>query len=213
MFKKTVSDETKLKLSLSHIGKKDSEETRKKKSESQKNHKVSDRTIERVRLLNLGKSSAMKGITAENHHSSIKVIQLKDNKIINTYCSIRNAAESLGFSSGTTVTNFCKSGRKLKDGSILEFEDKTYNSVKGYKMTDNHKTKLSKSKKGIPNLKISKKVIQINPEEGKEISIFNSAKEAAEHFGSKSGGSHITQCCRGKRKKAYGFEWRYYGSY
>lgn len=39
---------------------------------------------------------------------------------------------------------------------------------------------------------------------------WNSIKEAADHLQiSKNGRGHITKCCKGRKKKAYNYIWRY----
>lgn len=40
--------------------------------------------------------------------------------------------------------------------------------------------------------------------------VFNSLREAAAHFG-KEKASHITECCKGKRKQYLNYKWSYYG--
>lgn len=47
----------------------------------------------------------------------------------------------------------------------------------------------------------------------KLIKEWGSIKEAAEYLGiSKNGRGHITECCKGRRNKAYGYIWKYANS-
>ena len=45
--------------------------------------------------------------------------------------------------------------------------------------------------------------------EGNYINTFPSAKDAAQSLNNKPSPSHISECCAGKRKSAYGYVWRY----
>ena len=72
--------------------------------------------------------------------------------------------------------------------------------------TEETKKKMSKSRIGInkgPKSPNAKKVKCI--ETGK---IFNCIKDAKEFLGAKGHGN-ISACCKGKRKKAYGYHWEY----
>ncbi|MDH6371760.1 ribosomal protein L19 [Paenibacillus sp. PastF-3] len=51
------------------------------------------------------------------------------------------------------------------------------------------------------------KVKQIK--DGRTIRVYNSIQEALESVANRRTGSIINECCRGKRKSAYGYEWRY----
>lgn len=58
--------------------------------------------------------------------------------------------------------------------------------------------------------KISKQVSMIDPETDKVLKTFSSITEALIFLGkNKSGTSHISQVCKGNRKIAYGYKWRY----
>jgi len=51
-------------------------------------------------------------------------------------------------------------------------------------------------------------VEQLDPETNEVIAIFESANAAARSLG-KNKGNHITEVCKGKNLKAYGYKWRY----
>lgn len=54
------------------------------------------------------------------------------------------------------------------------------------------------------------KVIQLNKETNEVISYFDSITDAAMSLGVQNhGGSHISDVCRGKRKTAYGYKWKF----
>lgn len=53
---------------------------------------------------------------------------------------------------------------------------------------------------------VSKPVLQLDSNDN-IINRFSSASEAERHLNGK--GSHISCCCLGKRKTAYGYKWKY----
>ena len=56
--------------------------------------------------------------------------------------------------------------------------------------------------------KIRKTIIQLDKDTEEVLQIFSSLKEAYESLGKQSSG-HIAAVCKGKRKTAYGFKWKY----
>lgn len=58
--------------------------------------------------------------------------------------------------------------------------------------------------------KLKKRVLMLDKETEKPLKIFSSLREAAKDItGSTDGNSHIGQVCRGKRKSAYGYKWKF----
>ena len=55
--------------------------------------------------------------------------------------------------------------------------------------------------------RFSKSVLQLDLDNNNIINKFSSATEAEKYLGGK--GSHVSCCCLGKRKTAYGYKWRY----
>lgn len=55
----------------------------------------------------------------------------------------------------------------------------------------------------------SKQIIQLDKETGEEIQVFNSGREAARFLGDERKRQHIEEVCKGQRKSAYGFKWKY----
>ena len=80
---------------------------------------------------------------------------------------------------------------------------------KGKRLSEEAKQKISKAKKGKTQGKEhhrSKKVAQYD-KEGNLIRIYDAAREAWRKTGINSG--HISECCRGGRKSAGGYIWKY----
>ena len=81
------------------------------------------------------------------------------------------------------------------------------NSHYGKHLSEETKRKMSERKKGIPNIKLSKPVLQIDKQTNEIIAEFPSVSEVKRMFNFNAG--HIASCCRGIRKQAYGFIWKY----
>lgn len=102
--------------------------------------------------------------------------------------------------------------------SNLEFCDNLYNSNygtrnkrlaekrKGVLFSEEHKNNLSKALTNRSDK--SKPVLQIDKNTNEVIAEFPSAAEAGRQLGFQRN-SHISECCRGKYKTAYGYFWRY----
>ena len=96
-------------------------------------------------------------------------------------------------------------------------EDKTNNSVENleyctYEYNCNYGTRneragkaISKAKKGIPNEKCSKKILQFTLD-GEFIREWQSMAECTRNGFDQS---NVCNCCQGKRKSAYGYIWKY----
>lgn len=72
-------------------------------------------------------------------------------------------------------------------------------------------SKFLKSKKVVIDgySKTSHKVLQIDVETDEVVAIYESISQAGRVLDNKSASSHIGSCCKGKRKSAYGFKWKY----
>lgn len=57
---------------------------------------------------------------------------------------------------------------------------------------------------------ISKKVAQLDLKTGEILNIFPSCNEALRSLGKSIHSSHISDVCKGKRKSAYGYKWKFY---
>lgn len=111
-------------------------------------------------------------------------------KLIKTWNSIKEASETLKIDGGT-ITNVCKGKYyRTAGGYIWQYysgePDATVKSVKPYK----------------------KRVAQY-AQNGDVICVYESISEAARCVGA-TANTHIIACCKGLRKTAYGYIWRYY---
>lgn len=79
---------------------------------------------------------------------------------------------------------------------------------KGKTRSEENKLNLSIAKKGIPNPKNSKIVIQYDLE-GNFIKEWSSIKDANLYLGKDKDSGVIGECCKGKKQTAYKFKWRY----
>ena len=88
-----------------------------------------------------------------------------------------------------------------------ETRKKLSEANKGKHLSEETKDKISKSLKGIPNIKLSKPVLQIDQLTDTIIAEYPSIREIERQLGYCKG--IICQCCNGKQKSAYGFIWKY----
>ena len=112
-------------------------------------------------------------------------------KIISKYRSVTIASKENNISKGTIV--FCATGRtKTGGGFIWCYEDDYYDGKYDGFVADETK----------------KPVAQINMKTGEILKVFLSVTEAKAEIGGKSA-SDISQCCKGIRKSAYGYKWKF----
>lgn len=88
-----------------------------------------------------------------------------------------------------------------------ETKHKLSETKKGKKLSEEHKRKIGESHKGIPKLKLSKPVLQINKDTNEVIAEFFNINEVEKQLGYNH--SHISKCCLGKSKTAYEYKWQY----
>ena len=79
-------------------------------------------------------------------------------------------------------------------------------SALGHKLSEESKIKISKAKKGKPNTKLAKRVVQIK--DNGDVVRWNSVAEC-----NKNGFKTIDRVCRGERQQAYGCKWMYEDDY
>ena len=115
-----------------------------------------------------------------------------DGKLIKAWDSVKEASETLKIDGGT-ITNVCKGKYYRTAGGYIwryynDEPDAMVKSVKPYK----------------------KRVAQY-AQNGDVICVYESISEAARCVGA-TANAHIIACCKGLRKTAYGYVWRYYNA-
>lgn len=177
------SEETRKKLSECHKGKKRSEEIRKKLCEANKGKHLSEETRKKI-------SKAQKGRKLSEEHKRKLSESHKGKKLSQeTRKKLSESRKGMVFSEEYKLNL-----RKIR---------------KGRKLSEETKHKISKSLKGIPNIKLSKPVLQIDKNTNEVIAEFSSALEVQRQLGYSQ--SNISACCNEKPhyNSAYGFKWKY----
>ena len=94
-------------------------------------------------------------------------------------------------------------GKKHTDETIRKMSE----VKKGKKRSAETVRKMRESLTGIPNLKLSKQVLQIDIETDEIVAEFPSMAEVYRQLGFFQ--STISKCCNNKQKTAYGYKWQY----
>lgn len=123
-------------------------------------------------------------------------------------------------------------GRKHSEDAKAKMSEKAQGRkvwCEGKKLTDLHKLHLSESHKGIKQSeetkrkraerlkghRVNKKALQKSVIRmsllGDPLQTYESISQAAISLGDIKATSHISECCKGKRKQCYGFRWKYEG--
>ena len=111
-------------------------------------------------------------------------------KLIKMWNSIKEASDALGIDGGSIV-NVCKG--------------KYYRTAGGFVW----RYRGAKTHEDIEKVKPYKRGVLQYEKDGKLIREFESVAEASRHVCA-SANAHIIECCKGLRKTAYGYIWRYY---
>lgn len=115
---------------------------------------------------------------------------------IQDYVTVRDAAKAVGLSNAHGIVEVCKNNQNKAGGYYWRFRQ-DYDVI---------------PKKIVINTFLSKhwmvKVGQYT-KDGELINIFNSIKEANLSLGKSANDSCITAVCKGRRKSAYGYIWKY----
>ena len=176
-------EETRKKISLVHKGKHISEEQKKKLSVALKGRIMSDEHKKKIGEANKGK-----------HHTEESKKKMSQTK--------------KGLQYGEKHPMF---GKHHSEESKKKMSQNHYdcsgekNPMFGKHLSEETKKKMSLSKKGKPNLKLSKKVLQYTLD-GEFIREWPSMNEIQKNGFNRN---IIRFCCQGKRKSAYGFKWCY----
>ena len=178
-----ASEETRKKMSLAQKGKHISEEQKKKLSIALKGRIMSDEHKKKIGEANKGR-----------HHSEESKKKMSQTK--------------KGLQSGEKHPMF---GKHHSEESKKKMSQNHYdcsgekNPMFGKKLSEEVKKKMSLSKKGKPNLKLSKQILQFTLD-GEFIREWPSAAECGRNGFDRN---VIRLCCQGKYKQAYGFKWCY----
>lgn len=175
-----------------------SEETRLKMSQS---HKYRYETMSEEKRSNLGwqrKGTKLSEEVINNRTNKVQksVIQLDlDNNFIKEWKSATQASKILKLSS-SDICQCCKKKKISCGGYKWKYLDETCQN-------SNYKPRVIKG--DTPN-KNTRAIIQMDLD-GNFIKNWKYINQACRELNIK--GSHISSCCRGKRKSAYGFKWKY----
>ena len=182
-----ASEETRKKMSLAQKGKHISEEQKKKLSIALKGRIMSDEHKKKIGEANKGR-----------HHSEESKKKMSQTK--------------KGLQSGEKHPMF---GKHHSEESKKKMSQNHYdcsgekNPMFGKHLSEETKKKMSLSKKGKPNLKLSKQILQFTLD-GEFIREWPSAAECGRNGFDRN---VIRLCCQGKYKQAYGFKWMYADDY
>lgn len=134
--------------------------------------------------------------TYYNQGKNTPVLQydLKGN-FIKEYKSIKEAADAVGLKSPTSIFAVCEGKRnktqnyfwRFKEGDSIPFKIEIVFSSKHWKV----------------------KIGQYDKQTGQLLNIYNSIVEANLSLGKEKNNSSITAVCKGRRKSAFGYVWKY----
>ena len=121
--------------------------------------------------------------------------------IIKKWNSIIEASKELNISCNN-INACCKGRGKTYHGYIWRFSEENINKIVNIE-------KYLKNKERI-NMKIKegKRVAQYSTDDNL-IKIWSSSREATEYYGGAKNTTNIQACCRGTKKSAFGFKWKY----
>ena len=96
----------------------------------------------------------------------------------------------------------CKGISKTSYGYIWKFSDENIEKITNIEEYLKYKTPVNKKQRE------RKKVAQYSDND-KLVKIWDSADEATEYYGGAKNTTNIQACCRGVKKSAFGFKWKY----
>ena len=182
-----ASEETRKKMSLAQKGKHISEEQKKKLSIALKGRIMSDEHKKKIGEANKGR-----------HHS-----EESKKKISESHKGLQSGEKHPMFGKHHSE----ESKKKMSQNHYDCLGEK--NPMFGKHLSEETKKKMSLSKKGKPNLKLSKQILQFTLD-GEFIREWPSAAECGRNGFDRN---VIRLCCQGKYKQAYGFKWMYADDY
>ena len=101
-----------------------------------------------------------------------------------------------------------KKDNRIENLKVMKLSEHSKMHHIGINYSNETKEKLKKIKQG-QIYKSSKAVNQIDIQSDKIINTFKSTLEASRFLSKTNGDVHIRECCKSKRKTAYGYKWRY----
>lgn len=199
-----LSEETKNKISKSHIGKTHTEETRGKLKDINMGKTLSKETKQKMSESRIGDKNHFRGKT----HTDEAKKKMREAQI----------GKELSDETKEKISAACKGEKHHFYGKSLseEHKQKLSEAHVGKTLSDDHRRKIresniGKSRTNETRQKIreakSKRVYQYNMNDDL-IQSFASTREAARGL-NKSSGSKISNCANGMQKSAYGFKWSY----
>ena len=204
-------EETRRKLSESRSGEKNhmfgkhhSEETKQKIGEVHKGKHISEEQKKKL-------SVALKGRIMSDEHKK-KIGEANKDKHLSEETKKKISQTKKGLQSGEKHPMF---GKHHSEESKKKMSQNHYdcsgekNPMFGKHLSEETKKKMSLSKKGKPNLKLSKQILQFTLD-GEFIREWSSMNEIQKNGFNRN---IIRFCCQGKRKSAYGFKWCYKEDY
>lgn len=132
----------------------------------------------------------------------------KTNKILYGPCKLQDAVTFLEIKSISSITNVLQKTTRRVKGYIIKDIDWCLNTITF--IQDSEKNSFNSSRKHSGGEKLKKGVAQID-ENNNILKIYDSITEAENCLNGNYKG-HISQVCKGKRKSAYGYKWKYYSS-
>lgn len=120
----------------------------------------------------------------------------QDGNVLASYDGVKVAAAETGCSAGG-IGRVCGGTQKSVNGMLFKYANEDappYNPTTAPRKVVKDGTKCIK--------------VDMCDNDGNVLATFDSIVDAAQHIGAKCGG-HISSCCKGKLKTAYGYVWKY----
>lgn len=159
--------------------------------------------------------SAMKKYGIENfkieeiEKCNINIVNEREKYWIEYYSSFKNGYNATKGGDGKAYADYDLIYSLWKENkNMLEIQNILGYSIDTIRIAleNNNVTERERRERGIQSY--SKSIAMLDKETEEILNVFSSQEEAL-RFLNKSSGGHIAQVCKGKRKTAYGFKWRY----
>ena len=159
--------------------------------------------------------SAMKKYGIENfkieeiEKCNINIVNEREKYWIEYYSSFKNGYNATKGGDGKAYADYDLIYSLWKENkNMLEIQNILGYSIDTIRIAleNNNVTERERKERGIQSY--SKSIAMLDKETEEILNVFSSQEEAL-RFLNKGSGGHIAQVCKGKRKTAYGFKWRY----